>query len=93
MEAVLERFLDTLKWTSLGVFFSSVITQWDLRCLYFLKLELLNGFGVLVGVLPSVSPWSVRSTSGFCCLLLCYVPVGGCWKHLSAALGDGLDEH
>ena len=40
-------------------------TQWDLCCLYFLKLELLNSFGVLVGLLPSVSPRSIRSTLGF----------------------------
>lgn len=73
--------------------FSPLSTQWDLCCLYFLKQELLNGFGVLVGLLPAVSPWSIRSTSGFCCLPLCCVTVGGCWKHLSAALGDGLDEH
>lgn len=87
-----ERFLDTLKWTPCRVF-SALSTEWDLCCLYFLRLESLNSFGVLVGLLPSVSPWSIRSTSGFCCLRLCCVTVGGCWKHLRAALGDGLDEH
>lgn len=57
------------------------------------KVEVLSSFGVLVGLLLSVSPWSIRSTSGVCCLPLCCVAVGGCWKHLCAALGDGLDEH
>lgn len=61
-------------------FFSAPSTQWDLCCLYFLKLELLNGFGVLVGLLPSVSPRSIRSTCGFCCLRLCCVTGGGCWN-------------
>lgn len=35
-----------------GVFFP-ISAQWDLCCLYLLKLELLEGFVVLVGLLPS----------------------------------------
>lgn len=59
--------------------------EWDLCCLYFLKLELLKGFVVLVGFLPSFL-WSIRNESEFWCLLLCCITAGGYWKHLGAAL-------
>lgn len=67
-----------------GVFFP-ISAQWDLCCLYFLKLELLKGFVVLVGLLPFF-PWSIRNDSEFWCLLLCCIIGGGFWKHLGAAL-------
>lgn len=59
--------------------------QWDLCCLYFLELELLKGFVVLVGLLPSFL-WSIRDDSEFWCLLLCCITAGGYLRHLGAAL-------
>lgn len=40
-----------------------------------------------------VSLWSIRNMSGCCCLLFYCITGGGCWKHLGAALGDGLAVH
>lgn len=76
------------------VFFSLLLVQSGIHVVFFFFF--LNGvvgqFQCLSVSFP-VSLWSIRNTSGCCCLLFYCITGGGCWKHLGAALGDGLAVH